>query len=358
MLKKLQFVSLALFLSLGVTAREIQFSRDISFEYQQLIRGDLARLSALLQNPSAIDQQLLQVMELDELSASSLELWLTERLGHIVADDFDPLREFIATTSHTYQNAYIFPRFDEEVVTPLDPSATMLTVMANIGTAQYLIGKSQRQLYAFDFEAIDGQTKRIELTSPRVGVVKIGPGLFHPKLNFNSNDLSAEVNSIMRLATLFHEARHSDGNGETLGFFHAVCPTGHAYQGRSACDKNLNGPYMLDALLIEKFMASCQSCSAEELKFLSKHAADSRARVLTSYTVLDFTDDVKAQLEQLEASKQNYMAQWNTPNLSPRQEMMISNALESIDNKIARLMSSGAKVETVVPTTFWNARAE
>ncbi len=240
-------------------ARELRFSKDIPSDYIDLLKNDLQQLSSLLSEKSEGDQSLKSIMGLEQLSPSELTSWLTQRIGYIVGEDFDPSRDFSALGAHQYPNPSTFPSFDQEDDVPLSSSGELIIVMANLGAAQYLIGKSQRQLYGLNFD--DGFEQNIvPLTSARIGLVKIGAGLFHQKLNFDRNDLSAEVNSIMRLATLFHEARHSDGNGETLGFFHTVCPRGHKYQGRSACDKNLNGPYMLDALLIEKMMKSCKSC--------------------------------------------------------------------------------------------------
>lgn len=350
-------LSVCLVLSSQLFARDLRFDSQVDSTQIMLLQEDLNKLAKLLASPSVVDQELKEVMDVSTLDASTLKEWLTERIGWIVPEDFDPMREFYSTKAVSYPLPFTFPTFDEEQVTPVPESNAMITVMANIGAAQYLIGKSKRQLFAFKFSDEFG-AEEIPMNSPRQGVVKIGQGLFHPKLNYASEDMSRDVNSIMRLATLFHEARHSDGQGESLGFFHAVCPTGHKYQGKSVCDKNLNGPYMLDGLLIKKLMASCEQCSQEEKAFLTNQSEESLSRVLTSYFVSDYTPEVKKQVEDLEAMKETYMAQWSQPNLSPRQEMMINNAIESIERRIAALYEKGEKVKTEVPTTLWAALPE
>lgn len=339
-------------------ATNIRFANQIDQKSVQLLQQDLAKLESLLLAPTSYDRQLIEVMGVETLDANTLRTWLADRVGYIVDENFDPLREFVFHSDYSsFPNASIFPQFDQDDVALPAGHGELLIVMANLGAAQYLIGKSKRQIFSFDFEDQNGSSV-VPIVSPRQGVIKIGAGLFHPRLNFASDDLSREVNSIMRLATLFHEARHSDGNGTSLGFFHSKCPVGHPMQGRSACDKNLNGPYMIDALLIEKMAASCQSCTQDELTFLHSQAEESRSRVLTSYTVSDYTPEVKKQLEDLEASKQMYLSQWSNPNLSPRQEMMITNALDSIETRISRLLTNGELVETTFPTIFWDPAPE
>jgi hypothetical protein len=70
----------------------------------------------------------------------------------------------------------------------------------------------------------------------------------------------------MRAETLFHEARHSDGHGKTLGFLHAKCPSYHDYAGLPACDLSTNGPYTIGALMFKYIMDSTADKSTEKTK--------------------------------------------------------------------------------------------
>ncbi len=357
--KIMLIAAIAACFSSNVFARNIQFSSLIPAYQKEALESDLLKLKSWELVPTEYDSELMQVMEVDSLNSDSLIAWLEERVGYIVSEDFDRDNDFIDLDEwFSFPNPYIYPSFgDEDTSVEADPNQKLYTVMANIGVAKYLLDKSKRDLFGINFRSEDGDVV-VPLKSPRVGLIQIGEGLFHQKLLVNKDDINAESNSIMRLITLFHEARHSDGNGTSLGFFHAVCPKGHRYQGKSVCDKARNGAYAVDGLLTLKLIQSCQTCTEDETALLTERAQNSLDRVLQEYTVREYTDAVKKRISEYEEYLLNLKEQWNSPYLSPKQESMIANSVSRTQEALDRLMATGETIEKVVPTRYWDASPE
>lgn len=94
--------------------------------------------------------------------------------------------------------------------------------MTNIGAVLYQTGKDMGDLYSFRMDGIGS----VVVKSPRTGILKIGSIYFNELYEDDSMSASSLkfIHSLYRMATLFHEARHSDGHGDSLGFFHVKCP--------------------------------------------------------------------------------------------------------------------------------------
>ena len=159
-----------------------------------------------------------------------------------------------------------------------------MVVMSNVGAGIYLDGKIKKSLMSVNIPGVGD----LKINSPRTGIFKVGEGMFKPLLNDpNSFDDGSSIslsnsfaNSVWRLGIFFHEARHSDGNGISLTFPHAVCPPGTVYAGFNACDRNLNGPYTIGATFLKKSVDNCSKCSSREKEALRNVYADSLSRVL------------------------------------------------------------------------------
>ena len=93
-----------------------------------------------------------------------------------------------------------------------------------------------------------------------------------------STDMDSLGNSLLRLSVLFHEARHSDGNGQYAAFPHATCASGD-YQGLAACEENLNGPYAVQAILLRYFYSGCTNCTDTEKQGLLLALSDFQSRL-------------------------------------------------------------------------------
>jgi hypothetical protein len=183
---------------------------------------------------------------------------------YIIDNETDGGRLVDVSKNHQFENPGVLPPAIR------DGANKGGVVMANVGALFYLMGKKKGDLKGLRADGLG----TIPFTSPRSGILMIGDGLIGVVPSNQPNAVRA-----FQLATLLHEARHSDGNRETTGFLHAKCPVGHDYAGQSACDDNLNGPYIIDALATKAMMNSCQGCSAVERSNLRILYLDSESRV-------------------------------------------------------------------------------
>jgi hypothetical protein len=218
------------------------------------------------------------IMKIKTVEPQSLNGWLQDRVQFLLAENF-PINE--SRLSPVLIPGFEFPKTPlPETFQSLEQTARASeaqkghVVMTNIGTAIYAMGKQ----IGFPLEADLRGIGKVAVTSPRTGIIQIGEGLFNDKL-FNGIDREATSRKSFRLSTFFHEARHSDGNGKSLGFFHSACPPGHTYEGQSACDASINGPYMIGALTTLYFLKSCTNCSEAEKELLSLMTYDDFSRV-------------------------------------------------------------------------------
>ena len=161
-------------------------------------------------------------------------------------------------------------------------SEKAMTVMSNIGSALYMGGKNKRQIFNMKISrGLMRSAEKVSVISPRAGIIQIGEGLFAPELTINKDAPDAMINSIFRLSTFFHEARHSDGNGTSLAFSHAICPKGHAYEDEAACDESLNGSYTVGAVMLMEMAQGCgENCSEREKEILKVLILDDASRIL------------------------------------------------------------------------------
>ena len=205
-------------------------------------------------------------------SSASVHGWLEDRVQYIVNDDTDgsklgksDLRGF------SYPNPGVYGSPDGKFANHEDGPQT---IMLNIGAALYTTGKQQSFLWQING---DGMGEKL-MTSPRTGILMVGEGLFMAPAKYPN------FVKIFHLGTLLHEARHSDGNGKTAGFFHANCtsddPDMAPYKGKAACDHSTNGPYTIGALATQALMNSCASCSETEKNALYGLYLDYKSRVI------------------------------------------------------------------------------
>ena len=266
----------------------IKFADTIDKTQQALMLQDLETLKSLsFYDPQGKVSALYKV----PVDAKNMQEWLYARSKYIVPEDFktDPSTVAIIKQQHTFSNPEL-PTIEKG--RSIDPGATIQVVMSNLGAGMYLAGKMQNALFALK---IPGQGE-VEITSPRAGVFQVGKGLFQPLLK-HSGDVSINglANSLSRLSVYFHEARHSDGNGKSLLFAHAVCPEGSVYSGYNACDKNLNGPYTVGAEFVGATLHNCTTCTEAEKEALRNRQADAYSRVIAEYEVFVSDSDRMSQ---------------------------------------------------------------
>jgi hypothetical protein len=283
----------------GANALDITLSKSINSGLRAKIERDLK----VVENFNFADSSnafTLSTLGLEKLDAQSASVWLNDRVKYIVSENATSLFNllfkravYVERTGVLFPNATIIPySLDESSETSLEKnllqagnrveSKQTFVVMLNIGTGLYYGGKQSSSVLGMKVsKGFFKKAERVNVESPRTGIIQIGEGLFSPQLTINSKKPDAIANSIFRLGTLFHEARHSDGNGESLGFLHITCPKGHTYEGQAACDENLNGPYMVGALMLAEMTRSCgENCTEKETETLKVMIADSLSRVL------------------------------------------------------------------------------
>ena len=254
----------------------IVFADSVAKAEKKLLQNDLENLKKLSFVDS--DQSATKLFN-TTLNPDNLRAWLYQRSRYVVPDNF-PLDQTTIkiVRAQSYTNPEM-PEIERGTKTP-DGTGTVKTIMSNIGAALYLGQKMQSVYFSVGIPGAGD----VKINSPRVGIFKIGEGMFLPLLRKSGGtDYQSFANSIWRLSVFFHEARHSDGNGKSLGFIHAVCPEGHAYAGYNACDKNLNGPYTVGAQFIRTTTDTCTDCSEAEKEALRNTYTDSFARIMNQF---------------------------------------------------------------------------
>jgi hypothetical protein len=218
-------------------------------------------------------------------SAADLDAWLEARVQVIVGQSYDissAADRIDLEASFDYPNPGLYPTFenapstskDDKTVTPTTTPAHIL--MSNFGVSTYYTGKASGRLLGL---VIDG-VGTLPVHSPLVGAIQIGDALFDPAYFVDKANPDAAANSILRLGTFFHEAHHSDGNGKSMGFFHAICPPGHTLAGLGACDRTTNGAYTVGAQIMKALTESCTQCTRGQIEALRLQYTDSFGRVL------------------------------------------------------------------------------
>ena len=99
--------------------------------------------------------------------------------------------------------------------------------------------------------------------------------------------LDSTPNSWIRLGTILHEARHTDGQGSTATFPHVNCDNG--YSTKQICDNALNGPNAVAKAFLTYAISLCSSCSQKQLETLRAMQADVKSRVNNAAGIVDIT---------------------------------------------------------------------
>lgn len=179
------------------------------------------------------------------------------------------------------------------------------TVAQNLSVAFWLGYMLDRRKSGEDPGAIPDQRegdRSIHLNSSRMGFVQLG------------DPYSAVDNSIFRIATLIHEARHSDcPNGitgsqldqfldpqskpsnddiisviGTCGFLHPDCPAGHPLAGKPACEDGEGwGAYSVMIPFNRMIYRQCTNCSEDDRQAAAVSASEAATRIIRVDDLLD-----------------------------------------------------------------------
>jgi len=288
-MKKLILASLLATLSVA-QANDIVLSEKIKNGLMKKIEKDMDVLENL--KYSEVSARTLQVMGLPALTTNSASKWLNDRVNYVIEENaltvFKLLIKrviYVEQDSVAYPNGNVLP-YSQDPRNQFINKEEGITVMSNMGAALYMGGKSEKKLYGMKVSrGLLKKQIKVTIDSPRAGVIQVGEGLFDPRLTVNNDNPNSIANSLNRLATFFHEARHSDGNGVSLAFAHSKCPAGHDMAGEYACDENLNGPYTVGYLMMNEMIKSCnETCSPRDVEVLKAISLDSASRIMkTTY---------------------------------------------------------------------------
>lgn len=343
MLKHLATIFILFSGILSSHAFEPVFSFGVSRSQKDILLKDIKVLKAL-DLKAHPDDKTLSYLEIDDLNADVLVDWLSQRVRYIVEDS--ELSDFKLNTIKK-NVAYPYPNS----LPALEVSSKLhqekgVTVMSNIGAAFYYLGKVTKELLQLNLRLGFFQYKKIDITSPRVGILKIGEGLFLPRLDINRENPKAISNSLNRLSTLFHEARHSDGHGEGLGFFHSPCPINHSYAGQMACDKNLNGPYAIGAQVLREFAKNCDTCSVSEREQMKLSFLDSQSRIITQTKKLIFSSEQQGLLDAIDEALEDIMNKLAS-HLSDEQAQLLLNEYFQLSQMRSTIVLQAQSVEYI-----------
>jgi hypothetical protein len=254
----------------------LNFASDVSTEQKTLISQDLALLKTLDLSLATQKDALSDLFETNSPSGEALHDWFHKRVQWIVSDmNRYPLMA-IQPEDQTYRS-YRYRKLENWMVSQIGG--------INFGAVLYDLGdeltsklKTQTQIKM----RID-QTW-VDISSPRAGIILVGKGLLNPETsgNTNPNEFSARI---FRLGVLLHEARHSDGNAESLGFGHVICPrdAGSELAGAYNCDASNNGSHRISAEFFRAVLESCGNrCTQRDRSLLTTHYKNAMARIPTS----------------------------------------------------------------------------
>jgi hypothetical protein len=270
--------------------KHLHFSSHFGEQKKEVILNDLKFLSFERFDRSSVDTELKKVLHLPDTSSNSLLSWLSERLHVFVENSFNQNNHLSSATSVMlpFSNPteflaapyFLFGASENEV----NQDDDMQVVMSNLGTEIYVTYKNSKFLMKLTVPGVG----KILVNTPRVGIIREGPGFFKPQ-TFAGIGNTQEIHYIIfRLATLFHEAGHDDGHDNEkqsfLGRQHDNCPHGHPYYRANntsrACDLSINGSYMIGALITRAYMDSCENCSHGTLGALKLFLEDQLSRIL------------------------------------------------------------------------------
>lgn len=253
---------------------------EIPAAQQSSLAQDLAIVENFNASLSAAEnQEFRDTLGISGLDGASLYGWLRERLRFMIGRK---LTDYNFALVYPAQQSYGYFKIGAEE----DSIGENLTGAVNVGAGLFsyageLANFERRDQYMR--MQIAGQW--VDVTTPRVGIMQIGPALFGVMVN--PQRPSAFANSALRIETLFHEARHSDGNraGQSLGFTHINCPSNRGVAeelvGKAACDASSNGAYTVGALILRSLYRNCGlRCSEREIEILKAYYLDNVSRVI------------------------------------------------------------------------------
>jgi hypothetical protein len=281
----LTFISLSAVLAedCNLPAKSLVFHKDFDRSERKTINDDLEWLRA--QKLSTKNLKTAQnILNVPFKTGSDLHAWLLTRVRRLTYS----LSE-LEINPQTIQENVIYPFADVEATVLEKPWGSGVNLprqgpdrvrnyATNYSAVQYTDAKYYRELFQLD--TIPGLGK-VMINSPRTGIVNIDFTFFTDPNYYGHKVLQDSLAlRIFRLSVLFHEARHSDGHGESLSFPHSVCPKGHHFEGLTSCDDTENGSYSVGHAVMNVLMDSnLEKLDTTEKAFLNANLTQWKNRL-------------------------------------------------------------------------------
>lgn len=242
-------------------AAPIQFSSGVKSGPKDQIIQDLKVLENF--KFKNVDPQTLKVLGIDELTGKSALKWLEDRIQYIVEQEFSVEKNiYLIKNDIVFPNDFDAPKAEREKMGFGYETPDFAFYMANLTPFIYNVSKWNQAQYGLKIpQGVFKSPLLVPVTSIRAGIIQIGGSLFKWPVN---KDKNAVANSIGRISIYFHEARHSDGNGDHLGFPHVDCS-----DGSLECEDSLNGSYSTAAAILGEMIKSCDQCTSTEKEKLT-----------------------------------------------------------------------------------------
>ncbi len=323
--------------SVGATDNtlSISFAPEISTKFTnkqiRTIYRDLDFLSKMKEWRD-FDPEITRGTDLAGGASNDLLQWLGERVKYLVIGKTGALPAFYASDeTRLYPNGDTFPEAMDNLF--IVENHNQQTMMANLGVSYYLFGKSRRRLISLNIaEHFPFVPEILDITSPRVGLIEVNRSFFNKESSITGLG-NRPADKLLRLSFIFHEGRHSDGHGESLGFFHSTCPAGHDYAGRLACDTPANGAYQVSATFLKKSAEVCESCDEASKEALRLAYLDARNRILDRKILTPDQQETLNELEnKLNELVRSMLANFNSA--SDHQKNILLGEMENLEIQI------------------------
>jgi hypothetical protein len=350
MLKKVLISITLTLLSLSSLADvKITLSSKVKNSQEKTLIKDLKVLSEFNFSEEG-SEDTLYFFGIESLTNKDLEEWLDARINWVIPETEPDKLKLIEGEAAVYPDNGI-PTVE---MPSLKPTGKGVVVMSNIGTALYFAGKQSKKQMGLKIKTSMFKSERVMIDSPRTGILMIGEGLFMRRLQINRQNDEAVANSLGRLQTLFHEARHSDGHGKHLGFYHAVCPKNHDYAGLNACDRNMNGPYSIGSNLMKEFIKNCEDCSEAENEVMKLVWLDSLNRVIKDSEVIAENDNSEIKTLEIDIALKETLL---TLASSDEERQKIAAEISELKKKLRELAEAEGLLE-VIPSPIHDPAPE
>ncbi len=212
-------------------------------EHQEYLTRDLKVLGGMASGSGDNER-----FEVGQFSGSAINSWLSPRLRYLIGKNFDYISNLPEPSGSSYRSGSIGKELSQ---------MEQDFYGFNLGAHLYSTGKDTSKVVY----VIRVGNQSVDVRTPRVGVVVVSDELFGTTRRILTSPTNSEANSYIRLATILHEARHSDGRGANVTFPHTTCDkTSRGLR----CDGSSNGPNGVSSTFLKYAMSVCKKCDDKE----------------------------------------------------------------------------------------------